>query len=299
MNNNQDVKDDILSGAALMIAAQFFSASVVTAVKVVSADVATPTIIFIGYCICLVMVIAIATKKKLAFKTEHIKLQIIRSAFGVLYFGGMFLAVRYIPVVDAVLLRSTSPLWVPLISLIFLHDKIDKRIGLGVAIGFVGIVFVLHPTLVTINAGYFIGLSSGIFFACSGIVTRELNRFNEPLLRTLFYSFLIPSLVLAPFACMHWPLELTHLDITLLIFIGLGTLALLLLFTYALRYASAAVLMPLTYVGVIIAGFYDWFLWGIVPNLVSIVGIVTVFLSCFYIIWMKNKDLKESTHHAG
>lgn len=282
-------RENILAGAGLMFVAQFFSASVVTAVKVVSGAVATSCVVFIGYSICFVIACIIVAKNKMSLKTQHIQLQLARGIVGVLYFGSLFVAVKYIPAADAILLRSASPIWTPLILFAIMGVGIDKYLISAILLGFVGIALVLHPTLVGINLGYFIGLLSGIFFAFSGIVTRELQKLNEPLLRTLFYSFMIPALALAPAAFIQWPDVITNKDTALLILIGLGTYGLLLLFVSAFRHASATVLMPLTYFGVVIAGFYDWLIWSMVPDLLSIVGLVIIFISCCYIVWLENK----------
>lgn len=284
-------KESILLGVILMTASQFFSASVVTAVKVVSAHVPTLVIVFISYFICLCFVVLIIScKRDIGIKTRNISLQIARSFIGVLYFGGLFWAVKYIPVIDSILLRSTAPIWVPFVAYIWMREKINHKIWWGIAAGFLGIILVLHPTLVSINIGYLIALFAAISFAISSVITRQLNKLEEPLFRTLFYAFLVPCIVLAPYALTHWPKTLNIEDILLLIFTGVGTLILLLFYVSAMRYASATILLPITYTGVVIAGFYDWGLWHHAPNAISIIGMILVFLGCFFIVWIKNRE---------
>lgn len=294
-----EMRENILAGAGLMFAAQFFSASVVTTVKLISNAMTTSCIVFVGYTICLALTCFVVVRQKVSLKTNHLKLQLARGVCGVLYFAGLFLAVKYIPVADAILLRSTSPIWTPIMILLAMHQRINKPIILAIILGFIGIALVLHPTLVGINMGYLIGLSSGVFIALSGILTRELQTLDEPLSVTLFYSFLIPSVALAPIAFLEWPTYVTSKEMMLLTFIGLGTYALLLLFVSAFRYASAVVLMPMTYFGVVIAGIYDWLLWGLVPDAMSSAGLVIIFTACSYIVWIeKHKDKPSAINHA-
>ncbi|WP_133128966.1 DMT family transporter [Legionella nagasakiensis] len=289
------IKENILFGIFLMAVSQFFSASVVTAVKIVSAHLPTPFIVFVSYFICLCLIILLLLfNRKVSIKTSHFSLQISRSFFGVLYFGCLFQAVKYIPVVDGILLRTTAPIWVTFIAVFWLREKINHRIWWGIFTGFAGIALVLHPTLVGINLGYFIALFAGVSFAISSIITSQLNKLGEPLFRTLFYAFLVPSIVLSPYALIYWPNEFFFEDAILLPFIGIGTMMLLLFYVSSMHYASATVLLPITYLGVIIAGFYDWALWQHAPDTLSIAGIILVFLGCFYIVWLKNQELQQS-----
>jgi len=276
-------------GVILMLLAQFLSASVVTAVKVVSLQVSTPFIICVSYGLCCLSVLAmILFKGGPSLKTKHLGLQISRSVLGGLYFGGLFFAVKFISVVDGVLLRSTAPLWVPFVAWAWLKEGINPKIYWGLLIGFVGVAMVLHPNLTQINIGYFIALVAAICFACSTVASRKLNVYKEPLLRTLFYTFLIPSLVLVPIVTLHWP-KLDLRVILLMAVISFGTLTLLLSFIASLKHASPIILSPLAYAGVVFAGIYDWLLWRYTPTWVALLGMLLVFLGCSAIIWVSSK----------
>lgn len=274
-----------LLGALLIIASQFFSASVMTAVKVVSERVPTVDVIFVSYTVsALIVTLVIFAKPKIGFKSEYLSLQLARSVVGVLYFGGLMWAVTYIPVVDTILLRSTAPIWAPFMALLWLHQSIDNRIWPRIFIAFIGVALILHPTLVGLNIGYLIALVAAMSYALSGILIKELNKKQEPLLRTLFYAFTIPAIVLLPYAATHIPSDATQLDAVLLGFIGVGTLVLLLLYISGLRYASVVVVLPVTYTGVIFAALYDWYLWGQAPHALTLLGMVFVFIGCYAIV---------------
>lgn len=278
-------------GAGLMLAAQFVSASVMTAVKLVSNDIPTLDIIFIGYSISLVLMIALLwCKRDINIKTSHLPLQLLRSGFGAMYFGGLFWAVSYIPVVDTILLRSTAPIWAPFIAYFFLKQPFIRGMWSRILLAFVGVLLILHPTLVAINPGYLIGLGAAICYAISGLLIKKLHAAGEPVFRTLFYAFLIPAVVLLPYMLMHIPNALTLNTCLLLLVVGIGTMTLLLLYVSSLRYISIQIALPLTYFGVVFAAFYDWALWGQAPHLLTLLGMVCVFAGCYSLILLESRS---------
>lgn len=290
---------DLYRGIMFMLMTQCFSATLVTMVKVASEHVSTLLIIFVSYLISLcVVTLRIFYQKTGRFKTAYGWLQLGRSVVGILYFGGLFLAVRYIPVVDGILLRSTAPAWVPLIMWVWVRERINPHMWWGIAIGFVGVVLVLNPTLVALNVGYLIALLSSVSYALSGVMTNRLNAVGEPWLRTLFYTFLIPCVACVPFAVAYWPAVWRPEDIVLLTLIGFGTVIVLFLYVSALRYASPTVLFPFTYVGVVIAAVYDWFLWDEGLSVLSLLGICCVFTGCFFIVRLQGRADRNSVPMA-
>ncbi len=277
-------------GALLMLVCQFFSASAITAVKMISASITAGTIAFINYLVCSCLIIVLlAYKRNIGVKTQYLALHVIRALMGVLFFVSLYWAVSYIPVVNAVLLRSTAPIWAPFIAFIWMRDTISYRVWLGIGVGFVGILLVLQPQRTAINPGYFLGLFSAVVFAVNSMLTHRLNQLKEPLLRTLFYSFLIPAFVLSPYAITHWPAVVSIHQVWLLGFIGLASFLLLFFYVASLRYAPVTIILPISYISIVFAGGYDWILWHQIPRAIAIVGMILVFLSCSFVVWARHR----------
>ena len=156
-------------------------------------------------------------------------------------------------------------------------------------VGFIGILLVLHPQRTAINPGYFLGLFSAISFAISSMLTHRLNHLKEPLLRTLFYSFLIPAFILSPYAATHWPPIISIQQTSLLGFIGVATFLLFFFYVASLRYAPITIVLPISYMGIVIAGVYDWILWHHIPHTTAIIGMILVFVSCSFIVWTRHR----------
>jgi len=100
---------------------------------------------------------------------------------------------------NAVLLQYTAPLWLYLAGIWFLGEQADRRAGLSVAIGLVGIATIVYggwqdaqvDTVLT-------ALASGILFASVMLCLRRLHDTSSLLVTTI--NLLFAGLVLLPFA---------------------------------------------------------------------------------------------------
>lgn len=219
---------------------------------------------------------------KNSLKTTRPGLMIIRGFSGMLSLAAMYFAIRYIPLVDAVLLQNTIPLFVPIILLVALRKKISPAIWIGLAIGFVGVVLIIKPNAAIISPAALIGLSAGLSSAISVVSTSILKR-TESANTITFYFLLIGSIVTAPFMIWHWTPIQAH-DIMFLIGLGVFLFIGQLLVTQAFLHGHAHVLAPLSYATVIFTGLLGWLIWNHVPDWLSITGIVLVCLGGIFII---------------
>jgi drug/metabolite transporter (DMT)-like permease len=77
---------------------------------------------------------------------------------------------------------------------LILRRKIKRWLFLAVAIGFIGVFFILKPTFE--NQNYFaglVGLISGLGAAMAYLFVTQLGQLKEPDLRTIFYFTLIST----------------------------------------------------------------------------------------------------------
>ncbi len=272
-------------GASWIVLASACSATVGLMVQLAARHAPDTTIVFMCYAIgCLVVTPVVLARKGAGFlATPHPRLQVGRAMAGFLYFSTLFVAFRTIPLVDGILLRSTAPIWVPILLWLFWKQRIPGRLWWGIGAGFIGVALVLQPGYQAWVIGYPIALASGIFFALNNIAARLINEAGEPVLRTLFYTFLVPTVLMALPAALAWqPIPAaTWLP---LIGIGLGTVAIVTCFVTGLRHAPAYVLAPFGYAAVIFAALLDWAAFGLVPNALTVAGIVVVTASCILIV---------------
>ena len=87
-----------------------------------------------------------------------------------------FIALTLIPLAQVFALEFTSPLWVILLSPVFLGERLTaQRLG-AAALGFAGILIVTRPEASTLNLGVAMAAGAAVCFASVSIMTKRLTR---------------------------------------------------------------------------------------------------------------------------
>lgn len=240
-------------------------------------------LVFMRNGVCLLVLLPwILLPKPKPLQTQVLKTHLIRAIAGLLNMYCFFFSIRYILLADAMLLNNTMPLFIPLVLLVWKRKAIPLKLIPGLAIGFIGVLFILRPSKDLFQPAALIALASGIFMSISMAGIRELGKF-EPIYRILFYYFAISSLISAVPLFWSWK---NHEPLTWLILAGVGIFAAVYQYflTKGYQYAPAQKISPLIYFAVILSGLFDWIFWGDVPGILSYAGVVLVIVGAIYCI---------------
>jgi len=202
---------------------------------------------------------------------------LLRTFFGLITLYCVSFALASVSLSEVVLLNNTSPLFVPLIVMIWDKVKIPLKVWLSVFIGFIGVVVILRPGFAAWNEGIIVALFSGVSSALLLVVMRKIA--HEPLLRLLFYYFLWISVGLLPFLFFEWK----PVPPSLWLYLILAAMAMIggqLTFSAAFRFASTHDIAPSIYTSVLFAGLIDWIVWGTTPDILSVAGMGIVIMGC-------------------
>jgi len=254
-------------------------------------------IVFIQYSTCLVIIVIIAARNKFRdLKTNKIKLHLIRGITGVLAFSCYVIAVTKIPLVNATLLNNTAPIFIPIITLLWLKTSIDKKIWWGIVVGFIGIIFILNPSeSMLLETGDIYALVAGIFLAIAYVALKVLTK-TESFVTVLFYYSLIAFVLTLPFAINNW----SNPDLLIWIFgilTGILFISYLYLLQYAYKFVEAVKLSPFNYSAIVFTGILDWMIFDHVPEVTAIIGIILVSVGGILAITLHEKDNKRLKHH--
>ena len=149
--HNQSRQDQIWLGSIYICFSAAMFAAAGAAVKIALEDLnpvqlvfwrnLASMIIFFGF------ILLTRPNAVLDIKTEKLGLHILRSLLSlcVLYF--YFYAVSQIELATAVLLLSTSPVFVPILAIVFMRHISARTVWAGVTIAFLGVTLVIDPTL--------------------------------------------------------------------------------------------------------------------------------------------------------
>jgi drug/metabolite transporter (DMT)-like permease len=215
-------------------------------------------------------------------KSNHYPLLLGRAVFGTIASFCYTISILYIPIVNGTLLFNTAPIFIPLLSMFFLHTKISKRIWIAVAIGFIGIIVIIKPTLaIFTQSGNLIGLFSGISLAIAYLLMKILTS-TDPGIRIIFYYLGIGTLLQIPLLFFS---ELPHLHSCFYAAAsGWLLLSAQLALVTAYKYAQASQVGIYQYTSVAFVGIFNWILWSSVPDAGEILGIILVTIAGIIVI---------------
>lgn len=282
----------------LALAGFFFMALVGVFIKLEEKGSASiEWIVFIQYFTCLIIMTAVAAKNNFKdLKVNNYKYLLIRSLTGVIAFSCYVISITKIPLVNATLLNNTAPIFIPLITLIWLKNKIDEKIWWGISVGFIGIIFIIKPSPeMLFREGDLFGLTSGILLAIAYVSLKVLTKTESNVTVIIYYS-LIASILSFPFALTGWK------NLPLIIWIyailsGVSFILCLYLIQNSYKYADAVKLSPFNYSVIVFSGLLDWIIFDHVPGWSALTGIVLVTFGGILAVTIHEKDNKDLKHH--
>jgi len=274
---------NILKGSLLALAAFFFMALFGVLTKCALRSSSFVWVSFIAYLTSTLLLTPYIANQGLNYlKSNHYQLLLGRAIFGTVASFSYTVAIHFIPIVNGTLLFNTAPIFIPLLSIVFLRAKIKQRIWLAVALGFLGIIIIIHPTeAIFTQTGNLLGLLSGICLAVAYFLMKILTN-TDPGIRIIFYYLALGSVMQIPFLPFFDLPDLA--GFLYAIYSGIALLLAQMLLVTAYRFAKASEIGIYQYASVIFVGFFDWVIWDQVPPALDLAGIVLVSLAGILII---------------
>lgn len=227
--------------------------------------------------LCLVVLIAAATGRLAQIRRDRLGQHLIRNLF---HFCGQnlwFWALTMIPLAQVFALEFTSPIWVILLSPLFLAERITPARALAAALGFAGILIVARPDFAALNPGVLAAAASAVCFAATIILTKALTR-GEGILSILFWLTgmqLCFGLIAAGADGMIQPP--TAATLPWLALIGVAGVFAHYCLTTALSLASASVVVPIDFARLPVIALVGVLLYDEPLDLLVILGGAVIF----------------------
>ncbi|GGG16470.1 hypothetical protein GCM10007304_33240 [Rhodococcoides trifolii] len=262
-------------GAALTTAA-FFCVSLVGALaKQGGTYTSTGVLLLFQNAIGLLFVVPVALRGGwVGVRTRRIGLHVLRAATGTACWYSLFFAITEIPLANATLLTYSAPLWMPLIAWAVTRQRVARPTWIGAGVGFVGVLLVLQPQSQSVGFGSLAALAGALFLATAMMSVRWLGA-TEPMIRVLFYYFLLSTVISIPIAVADWR-PIPPQAWWWLAALGCAQLASQALIVLAYRYAPAEKVGPFIYSVIVFTALIDWVVWNHRPTLFACLGMVLV-----------------------
>ena len=192
-----------------------------------------------------------------------------------------FFAMARIPLAEVTAIGFSTPVFTAVGAILIFKEKVRARRMLAIAAGFVGTLVVLRPGFQTIEAGSLAQLVAAFFFAGSFLLTKSLTA-REDSGDILVMLTIFCTLALLPGAIYYWRepswVEVGWLGLVA-VFATAGHYAL----TRAIGYAPLTVTQPLTFLQLVWAVLFGYWLFDEVPDVWVIGGALLIVAAVSYL----------------
>ena len=252
-------------------------------IKWLSAELAVLQILFVRSLFGLGLLAASTrfTRESISFRVARPWLLALRTGVNILSWVLFFTSLKYLPLATAVALFFSFPLFLAVLSVPLLGEKVGIRRAFAIVVGFVGVLLITNPAAgVPLPALMMLGAALG--WALVASMTRILGE-RENTSTILFYTLLgFAVLLVAP---QYWLWSAPSFDEYLLLF-GVAAFGVTAQFavTKAYAIASPSLIAPFEYTALIWAAALGYLLWGDIPDLPAVAGAALIIGSGVYII---------------
>ena len=228
--------------------------------------------------VALIFIFIMMLREKVSFipPKEHIPDLLGRSFFGTMGLLCNFYALGRLNLSDANMLNKLSPFFAIIFSIFLLKEKPKFAQIIGVAVAFVGSLFIIkpgfdNPQILPAVAGLLGGMGAGIAYT----FVRRLGQKQENSRRIVFFFSAFSCILCLPFLIFEYE-RMSGLQLIYLILAGtfacIGQLGI----TKAYICAPAREISVYDYTQVIFAAVLGFFVFGDIPDWLSVLGYILI-----------------------
>jgi drug/metabolite transporter (DMT)-like permease len=282
-------KQSIVRGAIFIIAAELMLTMNGVIIKLASDGLPNEMIVFFRNAFGLLSLMPIFAREGTAIiHTKKLHLHLVRGLCGVTAMYCLFYVMANIQLANAMLLKATIPIFIPLVAFSWLKERIPVVARVAIAIGFCGVFLILEPGT-DFNWIMLIGLVSSAFASVSMVTIRKLSA-TEPAVRTVLYFAIIASLVSVIPLTWAWKTP-TSQEWLLLMGVGICSTVVQLLTTCGYASAPASQVGIFSYSSVIFGALIGWLFWQELWDINSLIGAIFIVSAGFLTLRSRDKTV--------
>lgn len=221
---------------------------------------------------------------------ERWRWHVLRSVLLLTSLVGYFHALTRLPLMEAVAVSYTAPIFISLLAMLVLHERPSRWIWGALALGAAGVAVALWPELARGDSPAGRARLEGIAAASvaalsfSGVmVLARMQAQREALWSIVLIQNLLPTAALALPMSHHWP-ALTLGDAGPVGLIGLLATAGLWCLTWAFTHIEASRAAPIEYTGLVWAAGLGYLLFGEVPSSHTLAAAALIVGGCLLLL---------------
>jgi drug/metabolite transporter (DMT)-like permease len=283
-------------GITLKLASVVVVAGMLVCIKYLGREIPAGQTIFVRGLISVVVLTLLAwgTGRLHLLKTDNWRSHALRSLCGTVSMFCLFVAIAMIPLADLTAISFTTPLFLTVLAMVFLGERIHGFRWTALGVGFVGVLVTIGPHLSFTHgasAGVLVALSSAIFSAFALMFLRKMSGGEHAITITFYFSltFMVCS---ALTAIRGWPMPTSE---QWLLIVGAGLFGVFgqVLMTYSYRYAEASTIAPIDYSNMIMSIVLGYLFFDEIPTLSVWIGAPLILGAGLIILWREYSLKKQ------
>ena len=249
--------------------------------------------------VVLIMRLSMAVSAKALLYTTFRALLLLVSTFA--FVSG----IQVMPLADALAIVFVEPFILLILGHFLFQDHVGPRRIAACAVGFVGVLLVIQPSLAAFGLVALWPLATAVLFALYMLVTRAISAWMHPVTMQFHTSWTglllcLPVMLIADGTGIVpldpiWP---TGWNWLWLFMVGFWAAVSHMCMTYALKFAPSATLAPLHYFEIVTAVILGYLIFDDFPNRMTFAGIAVIVASGLYIIHRERLTAKAKAREA-
>ena len=295
--NHWQAAPPVMRGILMMCIASVFFSVMHVLVRYVARDVPPLQIAFLRNIFGVIVFAPLLASSGLAFlRTERLGLHAVRGVLNAVAMLMFFTALALTPVARVTALSFTAPLFMALLSVIFLGERFRIRRWVAIFLGFAGTLIILRPGLIPADTGSMLVVGAALIWAVAMIVIKLLSRTESSITITAYMNIFLSLFSLGP-ALWVWVAPSPEMWGWLVVIAVIGTIAQLAL-TQALKETEPTAVLPFDFLKLVWATLLGMWVFGELPDLVTWIGAMVVFASGFFLAWREYQARRAAGKRA-
>jgi drug/metabolite transporter (DMT)-like permease len=256
-----------------------------------TANLPSTTMTFFRLVVPTIIIFIILKLKKTIFFRGNYKIMLFSSLLNAIRLWFYILAFKYTSIGNGIIILFTWPIFASLFGIIFLKEKLDKKVGLLITTAFLGIIMVSIDKNLSFKNHDFVGmvcmLISAIVFALTTVIFKK-ESLNYSRMEIVFYQNFVGAIIFLPVVFVTKPFPTTlQTFIGIMYGILVGVVAFVLFF-YSLKRLKISHYSVLTYWEVPCATVFGIIFFKETVSINMFIGGSLIFLAGILLVLDKN-----------
>ncbi|MDJ1407798.1 MAG: DMT family transporter [Candidatus Midichloria sp.] len=235
----------------------------------------------------LIFLIAYRKNTSSTFHKNNLLLNVVRGSLGFLGICFWVMAVSKLPITECIAISFTTPLFITLLAILILKEKVSITKWGCLFIGFFGAIIVMSPDFTKLSFYSLLVLAAAMLWAASAIVIKTFVTYYHPVPVIFFTSFI--SLLLSVPALTQNPILPSNKQLLLLFISSILSALAQVLMGFAYKNSPITVVIPFDFTRLIFASIIAYFLFNEIISISTIIGSIMIIVSASFIVLSEAK----------